>query len=203
MTNANRFTPYPPPPFPLWVPEPVWEKTLEEVKRYRNLCSEALVFWGGVIAGETGVVTGLYLPGHLPQGARAALTAEEARWLVRQLRERDEKLLAQVHSHPGEAYHSHGDDRHATSYHPGAYSIVVPGYGRDPASLADCAVHVVDGDSFQLVDRNAARGLVRMIPSIEARLREPIDPQNRRLGRRWWSWLASKLRPKPTDRPRP
>jgi hypothetical protein len=62
------------------------------------------------------------------------------RALLRALRQRDEKLVAQIHSHPGEAFHSFGDSQHATSYHPGFISIVLPNFGKGVHSLLDCAV---------------------------------------------------------------
>jgi proteasome lid subunit RPN8/RPN11 len=42
------------------------------------------------------------------------------------LRRRRLVLLAQVHSHPREAFHSNADDRWAVVRHEGALSIVVP-----------------------------------------------------------------------------
>ncbi len=40
-------------------------------------------------------------------------------------------LLAQVHSHPGEAFHSRADDEWAVVRHEGAISIVVPSFAAD------------------------------------------------------------------------
>jgi hypothetical protein len=130
------------------VPEEAWLRTLEEIRMYGGRRSEALLFWGGILSASAAQVTGVYLPGHRPDGAHAALSKEESRWLVRQLHGRDEKLIAQIHSHPGEAYHSDGDDAGAASFHIGFLSIVVPQYGRGVACLSECAIFEFDGTRF-------------------------------------------------------
>ena len=199
MTSSNRSTPYPAAPFPITVPDCIWAATLDEVARYRLVDSEGLVFWGGVVTTDVGVVTGLYLPTHAPQGARAALEPDEARWLLRCLRDRGEKLLAQVHSHPGRAFHSHGDDRHATSYHHGAYSIVIPNYGAGVTAITDCAVHFYNCQRFELVNPDDASRLVHVTTSTE-RLRAipTAEEQGDQVPRRrWWTWLVSKVRLRP------
>jgi hypothetical protein len=40
-------------------------------------------------------------------------------------------VAAQVHSHPGEAFHSKADDRWAIVRHEGALSLVVPNFALD------------------------------------------------------------------------
>lgn len=50
-------------------------------------------------------------------------------------------VLARVHSHPGEAYHSPLDDTNMLISHRGAVSIVVPDFARGAATLAGCSVN--------------------------------------------------------------
>ena len=49
---------------------------------------------------------------------------------MRHLRSGRLKIVAQVHSHPGEAFHSEVDDEWAIVRHVGALSLVVPGFAR-------------------------------------------------------------------------
>lgn len=202
---SHRATPYPESPATLIVPDHVWRLTLEEIGRYRAHNSEALVFWGGVVLNRTAIVTGLFLPTHSSQGACVALTPEEARWLLRRLRNRDEKLLAQVHSHPGDAHHSTGDDRRAASYHPGYYSIVVPDYGRGVTSIEQCTVHLYGGQDFSPLPNSVASTLIQVTPTIERPRPVPIKafiPTPRpRPG--WYRWIASKLKQRPIAARRP
>lgn len=48
------------------------------------------------------------------------------RKLMRHLSERRLRILAQVHTHPYEAFHSEADDRWALIRHEGALSLVIP-----------------------------------------------------------------------------
>lgn len=201
MSGPNRFRSYPAVPYPLLVPDHLWDETIREVADYAVMHSEALVFWGGIALDESCVVTGVYLQGHRPQGARVALTGEESRWLLRRLRDRDEKLLAQVHSHPGDAFHSHGDDRHATSYHPGAYSIVIPNYGLNVTTPDDCAIYTYQPAGFQQVDPTEN---IRVVRLVENRVPEVDGQQTKATERRgWWKWLTSTLRLRATGHSEP
>lgn len=51
------------------------------------------------------------------------------------------RLLAQIHSHPTDAYHSEVDDEYAIATALGSFSIVVPDFARAPFVLARCATY--------------------------------------------------------------
>lgn len=135
----------------------VWEAALEELRSYSNRGagkdgrpgSEALVYLGGVVVDGELLATTAYLLTHEAQGDAVVVGAAEARWLLRTLRCREEKLIAQIHTHRGRAGHSPGDDLHATSFHEGFLSIVVPFFGRDAGTPADCAVLEFRGGAFR------------------------------------------------------
>lgn len=69
-----------------------------------------------------------------------------------ELSERGLRLVAQLHTHPGEAYHSDTDDRYSIVTARGGLSIVVPNFARDELRLEECAVYrlVVGGEWVQL-----------------------------------------------------
>lgn len=59
-------------------------------------------------------------------------------------------IAAQVHSHPGRAFHSAADDRWAIVRHEGALSVVVPNFARlvtPKTFLAACAVYQLTADN--------------------------------------------------------
>jgi len=60
---------------------------------------------------------------HIPPEGMSALMAH--------LRKTRTKLVAQVHSHPGHAFHSQADDDWAIVRHEGALSFVVPYFARN------------------------------------------------------------------------
>lgn len=51
------------------------------------------------------------------------------------------RLLAQIHSHPTDAYHSEVDDEYAIATALGSFSIVVPNFARAPFDLRICATY--------------------------------------------------------------
>lgn len=151
MNQSRRSIPYPGIGSLFYLPQNIWDETVKSVAYYGQFRSEGLVYWGGIVDGAGGItVTSLLCLNHLPQGGCVRPTSEEMRALLRSLRERDEKLVAQIHTHLGEAFHSLGDSQKATSFHPGFISIVLPGFGRGVASLLDCAVYEFRGDFERL-----------------------------------------------------
>jgi proteasome lid subunit RPN8/RPN11 len=52
------------------------------------------------------------------------------------------QVVAQVHTHPGQAYHSDGDVEGAKIRYPGYVSLVLPDYGRHLPTLAGAAVYL-------------------------------------------------------------
>jgi hypothetical protein len=122
-------------------------------------------------------------------------TAEEMRALLRTLRKRDEKLVAQIHSHPGEAFHSLGDSQHATSYHQGFISIVLPNFGRGVQSLLDCAVYEFRGDFDALTPQEIGERFI-LQPQIVDLMPPAIDTANTaaKKGGTLWNVLRQKLK---------
>lgn len=161
---SRRSIPYPEPGVPVYVPKELWQASLDELRRYATARSEALVFWGGITCGGQIQVTGLYVLGHSAQGSTVKMTPDETRWLLRELRRRDEKLVAQFHSHPGQAYHSWGDDARAASFHEGLLSIVAPHYALNAKFPADCAVHEYSGGAFHLLEPAAVAERLHLQP---------------------------------------
>jgi proteasome lid subunit RPN8/RPN11 len=75
---------------------------------------------------------------------------------------RSERLMivAQVHSHPGDAFHSEADDEWAIVRHEGAYSIVVPRFARGVSVrsfVQDAAVYKLSAeDVWELLSKPQA-----------------------------------------------
>jgi hypothetical protein len=159
----------------------VWDAALDEVRRYATLDSpgsrpgsEGLVYLGGIPAADALIVTSLFRLHHEPQGDRVMPAPDQVRWLLAELRQRDEKLAAQLHSHRRSARHSPGDDEMATSFHDGFLSVVVPDFARRVRRIDQCIVHEYRNGVFrplsaaeanarfmiyaQIVDRNTEAG---------------------------------------------
>jgi hypothetical protein len=193
-----RSTPYPPPSYPVRIGDLIWTGCLETVRAHAALGaergrrgSEALVYLGGVVAGPEVIVTALYRLHHEPQGDRVVVTPDEARWLLATLRARDEKLVAQLHSHRGVAGHSHGDDVWATSFHEGFLSIVVPRFGAAVSAPVDCAVLEYRGGEFVELTRDEVARRIRIEPEIVERVPLPgVAPAKEKS----WDGFAQRLK---------
>lgn len=91
---------------------------------------ESVVLWVGTEQGGRALVKRLVAPRQRTSPSHFDVPLEERLRIVQELAAGGEKLLAQLHTHPGPAFHSEADDRLALPRHTGAISIVVPHFGR-------------------------------------------------------------------------
>ena len=116
---------------------------------------EVLVLWVGEIELNTGEarVTQAYVPKQKAisneDGVGYFVGGETLFQLNRELSETGLRLIAQVHSHPREAYHSEADDRYAIVTAEGGLSLVVPDFGSAPAEPASWAVYRLHGRDWR------------------------------------------------------
>lgn len=194
LNRSRREIPYPGPGRKLYIPEHIWNQSLSSLSRYRQYNSEGLVYWGGIIgADESTLVTSLFHVNHAPQGWRVKPESITVKRLLRCLRARDEKLVAQVHSHPGAAFHSPGDDTLAISFHPGLISIVVPNFAAGVTSVQECAVYEYDEEFSQLSKSDAKNRIVIYQQEIDLAVR-PDSSTGDQEGDDFWSALKLRLR---------
>lgn len=111
---------------------------------------EATVLWlGRIVDATTAEVIAPYAPEQIAfrseDGAAVEVTQDGLSELISKLPD-GVLALCRVHSHPGEAYHSETDDQNLIIGHPGAISIVVPDFARDPIELARCSVNELQRD---------------------------------------------------------
>jgi hypothetical protein len=151
---------------PLRVPRAVVTATLVSLQDGGRRRSESVALWLG--RREPGVVKVIesYVPEHtaaedyfeIPQTSIAALFAR--------MRASQAMVAAQIHTHPGRAFHSVADDRWAIVRHIGAISIVLPDFALRTSTesfVHDAAVFVLDERNvWQLSDHAPAR-LIRVV----------------------------------------
>jgi proteasome lid subunit RPN8/RPN11 len=112
----------------------VVEQTLEYLQEAGRRESECVVLWLAHRSTDDTLVIEAYRPEQTAALDRFVIPSDSMRALMRHLREHRLSLLAQVHSHPGEAFHSWIDDREAIVRHEGALSIVAPYFARSLAA---------------------------------------------------------------------
>ena len=106
---------------------------------------EAIALWVGGIEGQAASVAASYIPAQRgvrsAQGLAVVVDGDELHRLNLWLYHRELSLIAQLHSHPGEAYHSDTDDAFPIATRIGSLSIVVPDFAQAPFEVARCAVY--------------------------------------------------------------
>lgn len=107
--------------------------------------SEGLVLWVGVIDHDTFDVTDLVVPKQKgvisDDGVCVIVETTELRRLNIALYESKKELIAQLHSHPTEAYHSDTDDEYPIVTTMGGLSLVAPDFAARPFDLRDYATY--------------------------------------------------------------
>lgn len=106
---------------------------------------EAVVVWiGRLVDDAIAVVDAPYAPEQIPlqteDGVGVHIPGEAITRLIMSL-EGEERVLARLHSHPAEAYHSETDDLNRLISHDGAMSVVVPDFAQNGILLTQCSIN--------------------------------------------------------------
>lgn len=119
--------------------------TQEHLREVGRKGGEGLVVWAGVQHVNVFEVLTVIVPEQ-----RALRTASGVCVLIDDgalhrlnvwLHKNNQRLIAQVHSHPGEAYHSSMDDEYAVVTAAGCFSLVVPDFAVRRFSISETAVY--------------------------------------------------------------
>lgn len=113
-----------------------------------ELGHEGIAYLLGLTNGVSTVIVGAIRPeSHTTIGSFNVSSVAMAR-VVRAASNVGLQVVGQVHTHPGSAYHSGGDDDGARTAYDGYISIVVPGYGRELPSLLGAAIYSYRNHKF-------------------------------------------------------
>ncbi|WP_246672244.1 MULTISPECIES: Mov34/MPN/PAD-1 family protein [unclassified Mesorhizobium] len=128
---------------------------------------EGLGLWVGKTAGETATVERALIPQQrlirTASGVGVRIEGDELHRLNVWLFENKLRILAQVHSHPTDAYHSGTDDENAIATAIGSLSLVVPDFASRPFDLSSTAVYRLNAaGSWLEVPRQAAVRLIEI-----------------------------------------
>lgn len=104
---------------------------------------EGFTAWAGVQHGHRFDVKETIIPKQTAHrgngGLYVLIDADELFIMNRWLYENQMTLIAQIHSHPTDAYHSELDDEIPIATTQGCVSLVVPDFARSPFDLRQCA----------------------------------------------------------------
>lgn len=106
---------------------------------------EGMALWAGVVRGTTFEVREAIVPQQngirTEHGLAVTVSGEELHRINMHLYRTKQRLIAQIHSHPGHAFHSSTDDDYAIATALGSLSLVVPDFAVDPFEVARCATY--------------------------------------------------------------
>lgn len=134
------------------------EAMLSVMREFGSRGWEVLVLWLGHVEQAEAYVERAFTPRQKAisseDGVGYFVEGDTLFQLNRDLSESGLRLIAQVHSHPREAYHSEADDRYAIVTAEGGLSLVVPDFGRAPADPGHWAVYRLNnGDWNELSEK--------------------------------------------------
>lgn len=111
----------------LTLPIPILADTLARLRDGGRLRHERAALWlASALPGGTGSVREVYEPQQETAKDYFHLPPESLQALMARLRASRLKVAAQIHTHPGEAFHSDADAKWAIVRHVGALSLVLP-----------------------------------------------------------------------------
>jgi hypothetical protein len=90
---------------------------------------ERVIFWLGKKDTDAYLVEEVFVPVQITEKDQFIIPPEGMTELLTKLKSTRTMLVAQIHTHPFEAFHSPADDRWAILRHLNAYSIVLPWFG--------------------------------------------------------------------------
>lgn len=131
------------------VPAAIVERTLNSLRDAGSRNSEGVVLWLGRRTSGVDIVEA-YIPHYESERDFFWIPRDSMAALLRHLGQTQTFLAAQVHSHPGLAFHSEADDRWAIVRHVGALSLVVPRF----AASTTPKTFLTDIAAFSLSSRN-------------------------------------------------
>ncbi|WP_070267949.1 Mov34/MPN/PAD-1 family protein [Duganella sp. HH101] len=108
------------------IPQAELQQTLELLQEGGRVGCETVVFW----VGKDNQISEVFRPEQNVRADMFHLPPAAMRNLMAYLRQNRKKILAQIHSHPNEAFHSRADDQWAVIRHQGALSFVLPEFAR-------------------------------------------------------------------------
>jgi hypothetical protein len=127
------------------VPRELADAAREHLRAAGREGCEAFVLWVGRRAGERFDVLATLVPRQTARrtasGLLVEVNGEELFRINLWLYENGMQLIAQLHAHPGEAYHSETDNAYPIMAQAGGLSLVLPDFAVRPFDIRDLAAY--------------------------------------------------------------
>jgi proteasome lid subunit RPN8/RPN11 len=125
---------------PVVVTQDLLDRTFEVFRRCGGAEHECVAYWTGP-RDDASVIDDLQHPDHESSEFGYAVDSEWLSTFFRDLYEKSRSARAQIHTHPGSAFHSVTDDKHALVPAPGFISIVIPDFAQGRIGFEGAAMY--------------------------------------------------------------
>ena len=112
----------------------VYDQTIRYLRGAGHYGVECIVVWAGAPVDDYFVIDTVYCPRQSASAVGAHVESEHVDEMYEHMYRNGRIAVAQVHSHPGEAFHSETDDDVSIVARLGALSLVVPEFAFDDAA---------------------------------------------------------------------
>jgi len=149
------------------VPEKCVEKAHAHLQQIGQSEMEGFALWVGHLNDSRFFVKETIIPDQqairTPEGLCVTVGSKELHRINVWLYEHDMTLIAQLHSHPTNAYHSDTDDAFPIATAAGSLSLVLPDFAQDKFSVRHCAVYrLLPPDGWVRLTETEANRLLRL-----------------------------------------
>lgn len=133
------------------VPDEIAQEANFHLRRIGQRGLEGFSLWAGEMRGTSFFVRVNIVPaqtGHRTEsGVCVSVGPQELHRINVWLYENRMSIIAQIHTHPTDAYHSETDDTFPIATTNGCISLVIPNFARQPFALSHCAVYRLKGQA--------------------------------------------------------
>lgn len=125
----------------VYVSSDILKETENCLKLHGLRGNEGMVFWSGRLSGKCDAwIQHCTCPRQKTTPIGVEISLDQIQNINIMLSARREFLFAQVHSHPGQAFHSSIDDNYSVTFKPGFFSIVVPFFCEEHLKFPGCKI---------------------------------------------------------------
>lgn len=129
----------------VWFPRSCAQQAVDWLYKAGSRRVEGVALFAGIREGDTFIIKRTIIPeqkaGNVEGGLIYVVDGEELYRIGLELFDCGLQLFAQIHSHPGAAYHSDTDDAYPIVTVIGGISIVVPNFARGGVNISEWAVY--------------------------------------------------------------
>ena len=120
------------------IPKDVLNDTFYFLQKYGNLQLESHALWVGKKTENSFQITNVWYPQQENISISYEVSEEEEFRINLHLSNENKTVIAQIHTHPGEAFHSCTDNEGSALSLSGSLSIVIPDFGFIEPNNIDC-----------------------------------------------------------------